>query len=142
MTRLVLIVAAAAGLGAAFTALAGEEKGLVCTFSTGTSGSYEKGTFKVETPKPISFEIAGINLDGQSAALVAPEGGAGAKLAIARAVGANHFLEIAAEGYWNITTVYDTDPASGTHPAVHSRHLGVVGQPLFAQYTGTCRGKE
>lgn len=142
MKRVVAGSTALIGLCFIGAASAAAMSGLDCTFSTGTSGTYENGAFKAETPKPISFAIDRINLEGQSAALVSPDGGTGAKLAIARAVGANHYLEIAAEGFWNITTVYDKDQATGLHPAVHSRHLGVVGQPLFAQYTGTCRATE
>ncbi len=52
---------------------------------------------------------------------------------------ANHFLEVVNEGFLNLTTVYDKDPKTGLHPAVHSRHLGLVGQPVFGQYTGTCK---
>jgi hypothetical protein len=113
---------------------------LACSFTAGTSGSYEAGKFSTQAPAPIGFSILDIDLDKQSAALDVGSGVKG-KLAVARAVGANHFLEIATEGYWNITTVYDRDPATGRHPAVHSRHLGVVGAPVFALYTGTCEGK-
>jgi len=58
-----------------------------------------------------------------------------------RALNANHFLEVANEGFLNLTTVYDKDPTTGTHPAVHSRHLGVLGEPVFAQYAGFCTEK-
>jgi hypothetical protein len=42
----------------------------------------------------------------------------------------------------NITTVYDRDEASGKYPAVHSRHLAILGQPVVAQYQGFCEAKE
>ena len=64
-----------------------------------------------------------------------------ASLKIVRAINANHFLEVVNEGFLNLTTVYDKDATSGTYPAVHSRHFGVLGQPVVAQYAGTCTAK-
>ena len=116
-------------------------KAVVCSFASGTSGSYENGAFQSKVPGPIGFEIDDINLEAQSATINAGGSGKNGKLAIARAIGASHFLEIANEGFWNVTTIYDKDLTTGLHPAVHSRHLGVVGQPQFAQYTGTCKAK-
>jgi hypothetical protein len=57
-------------------------------------------------------------------------------------VNATHFLEVVTEGYLNITTVYDRDEATGKYPAVHSRHLGILGQPVIAQYQGFCEAKD
>ena len=62
-------------------------------------------------------------------------------LRIVRAVNANHFLEVVTEGFLNLTTVYDLDPERKAHPAVHSRHLGLLGEPVIAQYYGFCREK-
>jgi hypothetical protein len=59
-----------------------------------------------------------------------------------QAVNATHFLEVVTEGYLNITTIYDKDEASGKYPAVHSRHLGILGQPVVTQYQGFCEGKD
>ena len=33
------------------------------------------------------------------------------------------------------------DDAKGAFPAVHSRHFGVLGQPVIGQYQGFCQGK-
>ena len=134
------VVATALMLGAAPVA-AEDDAGparLVCTFSNGTSVSYEAGTFATKPAAPLSFDITKIDLDGQSAALTTGEGQEPASLRIVRAVNANHFLEVVNEGFLNLTTIYDKDPKTGLHPAVHSRHLGLVGQPVFGQYTGTC----
>ena len=45
------------------------------------------------------------------------------------------------EGFLNLTTVYDRDAATGAHPAVHSRRFGLLGQPVYAHYTGACQPK-
>lgn len=111
---------------------------LVCTFSTGTSVNYEAGAFATKPAAPLSFSITKIDLEGQSAALTTSEGQTPASLRIVRAVNANHFLEVVNEGFLNLTTIYDKDPKTGLHPAVHSRHLGLIGQPVFGQYSGTC----
>jgi hypothetical protein len=111
-----------------------------CDFSTGYSWTYEAGKFRSEPPKDLAFEIGGIDLDKQSATLIL-DGKSANTLKIVRALNANTFLEVANEGFLNITTVYDRDPATGTYPAVHSRHFGLFGQPMFAQYAGTCVAK-
>lgn len=124
------------------TARAGDEapSHLACTFEAGTSWSYDAGVFKSAPPSKLAFEIAGINLEGQSADLIM-NGVTSGKFRIVRALNANHFLEVANEGFLNLTTVYDLDPATNAYPAVHSRHFGILGQPVFAQYAGTCTAK-
>jgi hypothetical protein len=89
----------------------------------------------------LTFEIGNINLEGQSADLIV-DGKQSGKFRIVRALNANHYLEVANEGFLNLTTVYDLDPTSKTYPAVHSRHFGILGQPVFAQYAGSCSSKE
>ena len=111
-----------------------------CTFEKGNSWSYDAGTFKSITPSPLVFEINDIDLDKQTADLTM-DGKPAGKLRVVRALNANSFLEVANEGFLNLTTVYDLDPATNTYPAVHSRHFGVIGQPVFAQYAGSCKGK-
>lgn len=129
-------------LGCAFATGASAEEGLPkslsCSFTSGTSWSYEAGDFKSKTPTALSFTIDKIDLDGQSAMLNANAEGAGAKLSVVRAINANHFLEAVNEGFLNLTTVYDKDASNGKYPAVHSRHFGLLGQPVFSQYTGFC----
>ena len=79
-------------------------------------------------------------MEGQAARLLTGNAGGAGTLRIVRAINANHYLEVVTEGFLNLTTIYDRDPATGTFPAVHSRHFGLLGQPVFAQYTGVCRG--
>jgi hypothetical protein len=110
-----------------------------CTFNTGSSRSYSKGTYRAKPVKPLSLEIADIDLDNQRASLIT-ENGKGALRAI-RAINANHFIEAVTEGYLNLTTIYDFDPRRKAHPAVHSRHFGLFGEPVVAQYTGFCLSK-
>jgi hypothetical protein len=119
----------------------GEPKGFVCTFASGTSSVYENGVFKEKPSAPLSFEIADIDLDAQTARLITDGLDKPGALKIVRAINANSYLEVVNEGFLNLTTIYDKDPKMGTHPAVHSRHLGVLGQPVFAQYAGFCTEK-
>jgi hypothetical protein len=116
-----------------------DPKSFMCTFSTGAAYSYDSGSFKPERVGPITFEIAAINPDMQSADLVTPAGSR--PLRVVRAVNALHFLEVVGEGFLNMTTVYDRDDTKQAHPAVHSRHFGVLGQPVIGQYQGFCQGK-
>lgn len=112
----------------------------VCAFDQGHIWSYEAGRFTSETPSALTLEISDIDLEAQSAKLVM-DAQRNATLRIVRALNANHFLEVANEGFLNLTTIYDLDPANGVYPAVHSRHFGLLGQPVFAQYAGTCKAK-
>lgn len=135
-------VAVSALLGAA--ASRGEDAADItafsCRFETGYSWTYDNGKFQSNPPSPLTFDIRDINLDAQSAKLVI-DGKPGGNLRIVRALNANHFLEVANEGFLNLTTIYDLDAKAGASPAVHSRHFGLLGQPFFAQYAGLCTPK-
>ena len=117
----------------------GVDANLTCVFDGGFSWSYEAGKFASKAPEPLAFEIADIDLEAQSARLRTRDGNGAGALRVVRALNANHFLEVVNEGFLTLTTVYDFDPAKSAYPAVHSRHLGLLGQPIFAQYTGLCR---
>lgn len=134
-------LAAMLGLVVAPSAVWAQEppKGFSCSFPRGASQAYAKGRYRSRSAKAMKMEIGNIDLEGQRADLVTPEGKGG--LRIVRALGANHYLEVVAEGYLNITTVYQKDEKQGVYPAVHSRHFGLFGEPLVAQYTGTCAAK-
>jgi hypothetical protein len=111
--------------------------GFSCTFEVGQSQIYGDGAFRQHKAEPLQFTIAAVNLDAQRAELVTSKGRG--PLRIVRAIGANHFLEVVTEGFLNITTIYAKDEKRGVHPAVHSRHFGLFGEPLIAQYTGACK---
>jgi hypothetical protein len=111
-----------------------------CDFNAGYSWTYEAGKFKSSPPADLSFEIGNIDLDKQSATLIL-DGKPATTLKIVRALNANTFLEVVNEGFLNVTTIYDRDPTTGKYPAVHSRHFGLFGQPMFAQYAGNCTAK-
>ena len=111
-----------------------------CVFDKGENWTFEAGKFSSAPPMPLNFDIDQIDLDGQTVRLLIA-GKPGGALRVIRALNANHYLEVANEGFLNLTTVYDLDAASGVYPAVHSRHFGLFGQPVFAQYAGTCKLK-
>ena len=120
-------------------AAADEPKAFACSFTAGVTHAYDKGQFTAEKASPLAFGIAAIDHNAQTADL-RMEGGTGA-LRVVQAVNATHFLEVATEGFLHITTIYGKDEAKGAYPAVHSRHFGVFGQPVVAQYAGTCTAK-
>lgn len=133
-----LALAAASGAPAAPADDGGFPKALSCTFASGQTWSYENGVFSSKPPQPLSFRIEAIDLEAQTAILRSGPDAAAGKLSVVRALNANHFLEAVTEGFLNLTTVYDLDKTVGKHPAVHSRHFGLLGQPVFGQYTGFC----
>jgi len=109
---------------------------LACSFPSGTLNTFENEVFQSAPTKPLSFDIGDIDLKGQTASLLTKDGKGALK--IVRAIGANHYLEVITEGYLNITTIYDGKAADGSLPAVHSRHIGLLGTPVVSQYYGTC----
>lgn len=138
-----MIVAACAALAALASAARAENepKGYACSFTSGTASTFENGVFKSRPSEPIELTIVEVDLERQSARLGGAAGKPAAGLKMVRAINANHFIEVVNEGFLNLTTIYDKDPVSGTYPAVHSRHFGVLGQPVVAQYAGTCTEK-
>lgn len=115
-----------------------EPRAFVCTFTSGVAHIYESGKFASEKASPLTFGIGAIDARGQTADLLT-ERGTG-HLRVVQAVNAMHFLEVVTEGFLHITTVYDKDD-NGAYPAVHSRHFGMLGQPIVTQYQGFCEGK-
>lgn len=135
----VLCACLALAAAMASDAYANDPKGYACAFDTGTVTVYDKGTFKPEKVTALTVEIATIDAEAQTATLTG-QGGSKA-IRVVRAVNALHFLEVASEGFLNVTTIYDRDDTKGANPAVHSRHFGILGQPLVSQYTGFCQPK-
>jgi len=129
------IFCVAALLVAASPGWAGAATGYDCQFETGTTWSYEAGAFNSEKSEPFGFRIDDISPDKQSATLVSGKGSA--KLKVVEALDAWHFIEVTVAGFLNVTTIYDGDDQHRL-AAVHSRHLSIAGQPLIAQYHGTC----
>lgn len=129
---------AALGLSLALgtPARAADPQSFSCTFKAGAAYAYDKGRFKTERASPLTFKFAAIDAEKQAAQLTTARGGAGVR--VMRAVNALHFIEVVGEGFMNVTTVYDRDERRKAHPAVHSRHFGLLGQPIVAQYRGYC----
>lgn len=135
--RLFSAVLGLATLTMATTAMAAA--GYTCTFPSGTVNTFENEVYQAAPASPLAFEIGDVDLPRQKAALVTPKGKG--ELKIVRAIGANHFLEVITEGFLNITTIYESPAADGSLPAAHSRHFGLLGQPVVSQYHGTCKRK-
>ncbi len=139
MRRHGVIIAAAIMCAGMPAAVAEDARGYECTFAAGTAQVYGKGAFKSEAASPLSLVIGEIDAAKQTAIQKSANGEG--PLRVVRAVGALHFLEVVSEGYLNITTVYDKDAIKGAHPAVHSRHFGILGEPIVSQYVGFCAAK-
>jgi hypothetical protein len=118
---------------------AADPKGYACTFKTGTAQVYGRGAFKAEVASPLLLELGSIDVAAQTALQIGDKGSV--TLRVVRAVNALHFLEVVSEGFLNITTVYDRDDSIGAHPAVQSRHFGILGEPVVSQYQGFCQSK-
>ena len=114
-------------------------KSLKCAFDTGNVYELKEGRF---VPKPAGayrFVIVDIDLTTGIAMLKGTD--ATSPLKIVRAIGAHHFIEVSSEGFLNLTTVYDPQPGSERYLAAHSRHFGVLGEPLISQFAGSCAAR-
>ena len=119
------------------TASALAAEGYSCVFPSGKVHTFENDVFQEDNASQLAFKIGNIQLERQTATLITANGQGGLK--IVRAIGANHFLEVITEGFLNITTIYGAAASDGSFPAVHSRHIGLLGTPVVSQYHGTCK---
>lgn len=120
-------------------ASAAEPAGFRCDFDKGQVFVFDKGLFRSENVKAMAFGFKAIDRTRQTAFMESAGGEVPVKVVLA--VNALHFLEVAAEGFLNVTTIYDRDETSGAYPAVHSRHFGVLGQAVVSQYQGRCSAR-
>ena len=118
-----------------------DPKSLTCTFKIGTARAFEKGKFKQVKASPVTFAVADIDAEKQTASLQSGKGTSAGTVRVVRAVNALHFIEVVGEGFLNVTTVYDKDKPTSPHPAVHSRHFGILGQPIVSHYQGFCQSQ-
>lgn len=131
-----LMVAILAGVLGGSTAGASETPRYACTFEKGASWNVSDADFKTDTTTALEFEISNISRKKQTAELTTKTGRTDLKLVAA--IDAMHFLEVTVSGYLTMTTLYGEGKRV---PAVHSRHLGIVGQPVGGQLTGFCERK-
>ncbi len=104
-----------------------------CSFQKGASWNVEASTFKPDSSSPLAFKISNISRKAQTAELTTKTGRTDLK--VVSAIDALHFIEVTVSGYLTLTTLYGDGERV---PAVHSRHLGIVGQPVGGQLTGFC----
>ncbi len=135
-SRFASLAVLALAIGLPAVASAQDPKTFECTFKAGNAHTYDKGRFVSERARTVAFKLTAIDAEKQTGQLEAPRGTA--QVRVVRAVNALHFIEIVGEGFMNVTTVYDRDERRKAHPAVHSRHFGLLGQPIIAQYRGYC----
>ena len=110
-----------------------------CVFKQGAVWSFEKGTFRPQEVSRLQVEIVRIDREKQTAEIKS-EGGT-SPLRIVLSLNGVHFIEAGVDGFLNVTTVYQREGATGMWPAAHSRHFGVLGQPLVSQYLGQCHSR-
>ena len=130
------LLATFALVGAATSAAAAQGATYVCAFAPAdvwTVPEGGRGDFKPGNAGALNFEISGVTPGGASAMV----DGSG-PLRVVEALDARHFLEVNVAGYLNLTTIYEATTPDGAQLAVHSRHSGVAGRPVVAQYHGSC----
>ena len=111
--------------------------GYVCHFADGGAWTFEGGKYLQEKASALDLKILHDKKNRETATLKTQEGSASLKRVAA--LDANHYLEVTVGGYLNITTIFDKISDKDGYPAVHSRHLGILGRPIVSQYRGICR---
>jgi len=116
-----------------------QAKAFSCNFESGLFTSFENGAPESEPSGELSFVFASVDLEKGSAQMVGNNGAADVfLLAGSRTL---HFLEQTPTGNLNVTTIYQDRSDNGHLIAVHSRHVGVEGDPWMSQYWGTCEAR-
>lgn len=104
-----------------------------CSFDGGAAWQVADKAFAADTPSPLSFKITRTSPRAKIAELTTKTGRTDVK--VVAAIDATHFIEVTVAGYLTLTTLYGD---GARVPAVHSRHLGIVGQPVGGQLQGFC----
>lgn len=133
-----------AALAAAFVSIMGgaplAAQEYSCRFGSGSAHVFENGGYEQRRAGTLEFGIAAVDVNAQTAELRTGKGSG--RLRVVLALGAQHFIEVAAAGYLNLTTIYEQASTVGVYPAVHSRHSNVAGAPVVSQLHGFCRSAE
>ncbi|MEL7543309.1 MAG: hypothetical protein AAGJ70_05995 [Pseudomonadota bacterium] len=104
-----------------------------CSFEGGAAWQVADEAFAADTPSPLAFKISRASPRAKVAELTTKTGRTDVK--VVAAIDATHFIEVTVAGYLTLTTLYGDGERV---PAVHSRHLGIVGQPVGGQLHGFC----
>ena len=110
-----------------------------CKFSHGQVTNFDNGRPVTERDTGMGeFVLDQINTKDATARLI---GNAGTEtLRVLDGGDLVHLVEVTGAGNMNITTIYNfRDKNKGTLPAVHSRHIGLLGDPMPSQYVGLCQ---
>ena len=112
-------------------------QGYICNFEDGGAWTFQAGKFLPEGGKNLKLEIRHDQKSSTKATLKTSDGSS--KLKRVAALDADHYLEVTVGGYLNITTIFNSSNEKNGFPAVHSRHLGILGRPIVSQFRGICR---
>ena len=114
-------------------------KAFSCDFSEGVFTVFEDGKPETEKSGAMSFVFASLDIENGSAQMVGNNGAADINLL--QGSDSLHFLEVTPTGNLNVTSVYTTQAKGGRFISVHSRHVGISGEPWMSQFWGTCEAK-
>jgi len=106
-------------------------KALKCQFPKGVT--YDGGKLEEDAQKDFSLIFDSIDLTKGTARLIGNIG-ASDVVVIANASTLN-FIEVTPVGYLNVTTLFHLPEM----PAVHSRHVVIIDEPMPSQRYGTCK---
>lgn len=113
-----------------------QPKAFVCVFAGAQFSTFDAEWNVKANSDRLELTFAAIDAKNSRAQLI---GNQGAETVLV-SVGDHtiNFLEITASGNQNLTTVFFKRAKSGLFPAVHSRHIAILGEPTVSHYRGYC----
>jgi hypothetical protein len=105
-------------------------------FSDGQSTTWEDTWMPYTRDTLPETTYAALDFKNSRAQMIG-RGGAGTVVLIAGSE-ALHFVELTPTGNQTVTTVFLGTSKRGSYPAIHSRHMNLIGQPSVSQFRGYC----
>ena len=113
-----------------------QPKAIVCEFTSRHSANFDPRYQPNKTGERLALTFASIDVAARSAQLIGNAGAATVTLFASE--GKLNFVEVTDGGNITMTSVFALVPSGDPMPAVHSRHMMMLGMALVSQFTGSC----
>jgi hypothetical protein len=111
-------------------------RALVCSFSTVFISQFEGDWTTKSQQEKFDLTIAAIDVKNSTAQLLGSQGAS--DIAAFAGLDILNFLEITGVGNQTLTTVFLGKRRNDAHPAIHSRHMSILGTPVVSHFRGYC----
>jgi hypothetical protein len=115
-------------------------KALLCQFPQGVLSNFEKIWSSKSLSENFQLIIAAIDRAGGKAQLIGNAGAA--DLIVVDGGTVLNFLEITPTGNSTLTSVFLKRTPDDKFPAVHARHMSMIGNAVVSNYRGLCTARD